>query len=86
MRRDTKALTQGTLEWVDNDMPEELATFIRTLGDTRILVAINLSEHRVESRLNIEGVPGTPLVESGCAEIGQRIALEGYGYWVGEMQ
>jgi cyclomaltodextrinase len=86
MRRDTKALTHGTLEWVDNDMPDELATFIRTLGDTRILVAINLSDHRVESRLNIEGIPGTALVESGCSKIGPRIALEGYGYWVGEMQ
>jgi glycosidase len=47
MRAAEPALTSGSVNWIDNDQPESVLSFLRKLGNTEILIIINLSNRNV---------------------------------------
>jgi cyclomaltodextrinase len=47
LRRASKALQSGTVNWIDNSETDSVLTFERRLNDERMLIAINLSNRPV---------------------------------------
>ncbi len=89
MRKTEQALTKGALEWLDNDRPESVVSYLRTLHGDQILTVINFSNHPVRVNIqNIKGVSKKPFrvllsdFFGGGPEKG--FEIQGYGYWVGK--
>ena len=85
MRKTEKALRQGELTWLDNDAPGTVVSFIRTLGDERIVTVINLSDKPV--KVAVKGAEGLwkPLLAESATGGGQGVfELVAYGYFVGK--
>jgi glycosidase len=84
LRAGEKALTQGELTWLDNDQPEAVLSFARTLGGERIVAVINLTGQPVRVKVAEDGVY-KPLIRAraagGCPDA---IAFLPHGYWVGK--
>jgi len=53
MRSNEPALTSGSLTWIDNTQPDSVLSFLRTLGNTQILVILNLSNREVHVTVNL---------------------------------
>jgi cyclomaltodextrinase len=87
MRKTEKALTQGELKWLDNDQPESVVSYVRTLNGEQILTVINLSNHPV--KVNIQGTSGSPseilLSDIISGDPKEGFEMEAYGYWVGKL-
>lgn len=92
MRHAERALTHGTLAWLDNDAPDAVLSYLRTLGDKQILTVVNLTGRQV--RVQIGAPPGgianfRPLLVQGGKEEatndgGRSFVLEGNGFFVGQ--
>jgi cyclomaltodextrinase / maltogenic alpha-amylase / neopullulanase len=90
LRSTEPSLTQGKLEWIDNDAPDEVLSYQRTIDEERILTVINLTERSVKIKLKgiskkesksftpllLEGIKGNPF---------DGFELQGYGLWVGKI-
>ncbi len=92
MRHGERALTDGSLTWLDNDAPESVLSFLRTLDDQQVLAVVNLSGKEVEVQVSLpaEATPELkPLLVKG-AKLGAtkdgKIAftLEGCSFYVGK--
>lgn len=53
MRCSEPALTSGSVVWIDNTEPDNVLSFLRRLGDTEILVILNLSNRDVHVTVNL---------------------------------
>jgi glycosidase len=53
MRASETALTSGSLIWIDNDQPDSVLSFLRKLGNTEIVVIINLSNRNVHVTVDL---------------------------------
>lgn len=53
MRASEPALTSGSVIWIDNDQPDSVLSFLRRLGNTEILVLINLSNRSVHVTVDL---------------------------------
>ncbi len=86
LRKTEKALTQGELTWLDNDAPESVLSFVRTLGGERVVAVINLGGRPVKAKVaGAEGGANKTLLAARATGDGQGgFALEAYGYWVGK--
>jgi glycosidase len=84
MRLSEKALTKGVLTWLDNDAPEAVLSFVRVLGNERIVIVINLSDQPV--KVAVKGAEGAwkPLAEKGATHaVSGGFELAAHGYFVG---
>ncbi|MDO4573961.1 MAG: alpha-amylase family glycosyl hydrolase [Planctomycetia bacterium] len=66
LRKDRRELTHGAMEWLDNDTPDDVVSFQRTLDDAKTVVVINFHNKPVET------VVQTPAGE-------KKISLEPFG-------
>jgi len=86
LRKAERALVQGELTWLDNDAPEAVLAFARTLGGERIVSLVNLTDKAVNVKVTGAG-GGAPMAlvaaraGGGAAE---GFKLGAYGYWVGK--
>jgi len=85
-----RSLTEGSLEWIDNDAPNEVLSYLRTIDGEKILVIINLTELPVKTKL--EGLSKTeiksikPLLEEGIkGDVQKGLMIQGYGFRIGKM-
>ncbi|MDO4583004.1 MAG: alpha-amylase family glycosyl hydrolase [Planctomycetia bacterium] len=46
-------LTEGKLVWLDNSTPDEVLSFARVLGDTKVLVVINFRDQPIETNVKL---------------------------------
>lgn len=53
MRASESALTSGSVIWIDNTQPDSVVSFLRKLGDTEILVILNLSNRKVHVTVDL---------------------------------
>ena len=53
MRSSEPALTSGSVNWIDNDQPDSVLSFLRKLGNTEILCIINLSNRNVHVTIDL---------------------------------
>jgi glycosidase len=86
LRKSEKALTQGELMWLDNDQPEAVLSFARTLGAERIVSVINLTGKAVTVNVAGAGDGAFKALAAARAEGGaaEGFKLGAYGFWVGK--
>lgn len=53
MRASEPALTAGSVVWIDNTQPQSVLSFLRKLGDTEVLVILNLSNRNVHVTIDL---------------------------------
>jgi glycosidase len=53
LRAAEPALTEGRVIWIDNSQPESVVSFLRKLGNTEILVILNLSNRKVHVTVDL---------------------------------
>lgn len=89
LRHAERALTDGSVIWLDNDQPDAVLSFLRRTSTGEILSVLNFSEKPVTVRLKTpEPVawPGEALISRGARTEGDgnapAVALEGFGYLV----
>ena len=85
LRKTEKALTQGELTWLDNDQPEAVLSYLRSLGSEQILTVVNLT--RKPMKVTVKEWEGTfkPLLAEGAqGDVQGAFALESHGYVVGK--
>jgi glycosidase len=63
LRKQEPALFSGELVWLNNSAPESVLTFLRTSGDDRILVAINLSNRKLPLTVDLPAADFMPATE-----------------------
>jgi hypothetical protein len=68
------------LTWLDNDAPEAVLSFERTLGSDRVVVYINLTDKPV-GRVADPSHGTAPLLERGVSE---PFTLAAHGFYVGK--
>ena len=91
LRHAEPSLTYGALAWLDNDAPDAVLSYLRTLGHEQILTVVNLTGRQV--RVQIAAPPeGTSdfqaLLAQGVNEEARNdgkkaFALGAYGFFVG---
>ena len=86
LRKTESALTRGELTWLDNDAPDAVVSFTRTLGGERIVTVINLSGRAVNVKVAGagEGVIKPLLAARADGNVMEGVKLGAYGYWVGK--
>ncbi len=91
MRHAERALTHGSLAWLDNNAANAVLSYVRTLGDEQILTLVNLTGEQV--RVQVAMPPGTtaafrPLMAQGVEQEvtngSMAFVLDGHGYFVGK--
>jgi glycosidase len=92
LRHAEPSLTYGALAWLDNDAPDAVLSYLRTLGHEQILTVVNLTGRQV--RVQIAAPPeGTSdfhaLLAQGVKEEttndGKKgFVLEGHGFFAGK--
>lgn len=89
LRHHEQALTGGTLQWLDNDQPESVLSFLRILPDEQILTVVNLSG---EPRwVHVSGIKDAkkyrPLLTDGVmGKLKKGILMQEHGYWIGKIK
>ncbi len=92
MRRDELALTQGSVTWLDNDAPDAVLSYVRTLGSEQILTVVNLAGRPVNVQVAVPKAHEATfrvLLASGAKEDSVKsekrtFVLDGYGCFVGK--
>ncbi len=82
LRTKEPAFTAGQLEWLANDRPEQVASFMRVAPDGRRLVcAFNLGKEPVTVKVSLAGTfAAEPLAAEGCAFNAGVYAFKGAGF------
>ncbi|NQT14160.1 MAG: alpha-glucosidase C-terminal domain-containing protein, partial [Planctomycetes bacterium] len=92
MRHAERTLTHGALTWLDNDAPDAVLSYLRTLGDEQILTVVNLTGQQVSVQLVAPRGKRRPLralLAHGVKEEGVKdgktvFMLDGNGFFVGK--
>lgn len=85
MRKSEKALTQGEVLWLDSDQPQAVLSYLRILGNEKILTVVNLTKVPVKVTLKGAGETFKPLLSEGSTGGDQgSFAFSAYGYFVGK--
>jgi len=85
VRTGERALTQGEVAWLDSDQPEAVLSFVRKVGDERVLTVINLTDKPVKVSLKSSDGNFKPLLEKGVTgEVQSGFEFGAYGYYVGK--
>jgi len=89
LRKTERALHQGELQWLDNDQPEAVLSYLRRAGNESVLVAVNLSGRPVTVRVRPPATLGKKLLACGVTNAeakddGLLLSLQGHGYFIGK--
>lgn len=91
LRHNEPSLCLGTLEWINNDKPDEVLSYLRNYNGEQILTVVNLSRHRVIVRL--EGLSPSNdksfkslIKEEVKGDYKKGFTIQPYGFWVGKHQ
>jgi glycosidase len=88
LRRTERALKQGSVEWLDNDAPVTVLSFLRKSGSEQILTVVNLKDSpvavRIERRVPAESA--VTLLNCGVKGVESKgeallLTLDSAGYW-----
>jgi hypothetical protein len=89
MRHAERTLTHGTVDWLDNDRPDSVLSFLRCTTDDEILSVVNLASHRAKVRLTFpkptEWSHNTLITDGATVETDNgslTLTLEGFGYLI----
>lgn len=80
LRHQLSALTGGELEWLENDAPESLISYVRGADEEKILVLVNGKNTSVTSRLDPGMEIKEVLLSEGVQTNGQKAEFAPYGY------
>ncbi len=88
LRSGERALTHGAVEWLDNDAPDAVLSYLRTFGGEEVLVVVNLKNQPARVTVQLpDGSEFRPLLEREAADAGKgRFELGAYGFFVGKRQ
>ncbi|QNN21909.1 hypothetical protein HED60_06365 [Planctomycetales bacterium ZRK34] len=92
MRHEQIALTEGSVQWLDNDQPEAVLSYLRRKGDQQVLTVINVKDQTVEVRVPLPGDHATKfdtLLSHGVKMTTNKdavLTLEPFGYYVGKQR
>jgi cyclomaltodextrinase / maltogenic alpha-amylase / neopullulanase len=89
LRKTENALTHGKLEWINNDQPEAVLSYLREFDGEQILTIVNLSNQpqRVQPEKIIGGntEPFKSVIEKIInGDIHTGLELPEYGFWIGK--
>jgi glycosidase len=87
LRSDERALTQGSVNWLDNDAPDAVLSYVRTLGSEQILTVVNLAGRPVNVQVTMPKTSAASfrtLLAEGAKDENMKFALDGYGFFVGK--
>lgn len=91
IRKTETALTHGELEWLDNDTPKAILSFLRILGNEQILIVMNLTDS--PQKINIPGLKylnnksfQTLLVEGTTGNHLDGFDIEGLGFLIAKIK
>ena len=91
MRHRERALTHGTVAWLDNDQPDSVASFLRRTPGEEILSVLNLSNRTMEVRIMLPGQTRASYktlmaheAKIETADGSATLNLAGFGYLVGK--
>lgn len=83
LRRAERALTHGTVVWLDNDQPDAVLSFLRKTEDQQILTVVNLSDKPLRVTVKVAASDFKPLLSEGMTGDAQSgFSLSAYGYFV----
>ena len=83
MRHAERALTHGTVAWLDNDRPDAVLSFLRRIEDQQILTVVNLNDRPLRVAVKVAAADFKPLLSEGMTGDAQSgFALSAYGYCV----
>lgn len=91
LRHKEPALTHGSLTWIDNDAPDAVLSFQRTLKSDRILTVVNLSNKSVNVKFKgvseANGKSFKSLLDEGVnGDIKTGFRLQPYSFWIGKVK
>ncbi len=92
LRHTEKALSHGSVHWLDNSAPAEVLSFLRTTDKEQILTVINLKKKAVNVEIDLPAeFEFRPLLERGVKEVsnksGQKtFALDPCGFLVAKQK
>jgi cyclomaltodextrinase len=91
MRHGEPSLTRGEFSWIENDAPDAVVSFVRTLNGEKILTVLNLTGEKVTVKVNGLTEPKGKSFKSLLAEkvkgnTQNGFELQAYGFWVGKMK
>lgn len=88
LRHAERALTDGEVTWLDNSAPQGVLSYLRTLGNQRILTVVNVTGRPVKvrmARLSENPSEFRALLAEGSKEDGKGMfELYGYGFFLGK--
>lgn len=85
LRHAEPALTEGSLTWLENSAPTQVISYIRALGEDRILVLANGKPEAVEAEVLLDGQIADVLLAEGAHLDGKQLSLSPYGYFVARL-
>jgi cyclomaltodextrinase / maltogenic alpha-amylase / neopullulanase len=84
-----KALTQGSMTWLENDQPEAVLAYLRKFDEEEILTVINLADQTMRTR--IQGLQNltsssfqSVLSENITGNPQDGFEIQDYGFWIGK--
>jgi glycosidase len=91
LRRQELPLTQGKTVWLDNDQPENVVSFARSLPGEEILVVVNLCNRPVQVSVRVPNTGGSRVQDllretrsAECAASTISLHLQAFDYFVGK--
>lgn len=89
LRRQEPALANGEVVWLANDQPGSMLSFLRRSGGTELLTIANLSNRKVQVRLEVNG-SFEPLLAEGTEltpdQSSLSCKLDAFGFFTGRRQ
>jgi cyclomaltodextrinase / maltogenic alpha-amylase / neopullulanase len=90
MRLTEQSLTEGRLEWLDNDAPNEVISYKRTLNGEQILIVVNISERPIKAKIagmdRRERNSFNILLSEGIqGDVKKCFDFQGFGFWIGKI-
>jgi len=89
LRHTEQTLTHGALDWLDNDQPDAVLSYVRRTSGEAILSVVNLADQARVVRVTLaesKRYCGAPLIvrdaQAEPDEGGLRLTLDGFGSWV----
>ncbi len=85
LRHEHKALTDGSLNWVENSAPDDVVSYIRQTNEETILVVVNCRNSTVSVQLSESIAPTEILLQASAELCGDELRIAPYGYWVARL-
>lgn len=86
LRHGEPSLTRGAVQWLDNDAPDAVLSYLRTFENEQVLVVVNLRDRPVQLKVQNMPTGGFNPVLRRDASVGDagECKLGAYGFWVGK--